>query len=403
MPYEFSFNDFSKEYMDTIPNIIKKEISSLDSINDFDNMNAFALDETAITFNKSTDLEIDPESLSDKYILNTLESIHNKGMAYNDAILDCIVIFQYLTIHKMFLSDTKDMQQHITWTNGVIQPMANRDGVTRYYMQTFSTLGGAELLDTMNCDMTYSLKCVMELLDATEITPDIYDVICMPDVTGIIAHEAFGHGVEMDMFVKDRALAKDFIGKPVASSILTMHDNPNIPQCGSFFFDDEGTIGKDTVIIENGILKEGMNDLLSATSLNVSPTGNGRRESYERKVYTRMTNTYFQPGNDNLDDMIASIDNGILLENAASGMEDPKNWGIQCMVNMGREIKNGKLTGKIYSPVCISGYVPDLLKSISMISKDMKMSGTGYCGKGYKEWVKVSEGGASIKAKAVLS
>ena len=116
-----------------------------------------------------------------------------------------------------------------------------------------------------------------------------------------------------------------------------------------------------------------------------------------------MTNTYFQPGNDNLDDMIASIDNGILLENAASGMEDPKNWGIQCMVNMGREIKNGKLTGKIYSPVCISGYVPDLLKSISMISKDMKMSGTGYCGKGYKEWVKVSEGGASIKAKAVLS
>ena len=205
------------------------------------------------------------------------------------------------------------------------------------------------------------------------------------------------------MFVKDRALAKDFIGKQVASSILTMHDNPNIPQCGSFFFDDEGTIGKDTVIIENGILKEGMNDLLSATSLNVTPTGNGRRESYERKVYTRMTNTYFQPGNDNLDDMIASIDNGILLENAASGMEDPKNWGIQCMVNMGREIKNGKLTGKIYSPVCISGYVPDLLKSISMISKNMKMSGTGYCGKGYKEWVKVSEGGASIKAKAVLS
>ena len=222
MPYEFSFNDFSKEYMDTIPNIIKKEISSLDSINDFDNMNAFALDETAITFNKSTDLEIDPESLSDKYILNTLESIHNKGMAYNDAILDCIVIFQYLTIHKMFLSDTKDMQQHITWTNGVIQPMANRDGVTRYYMQTFSSLGGAELLDTMNCDMTYSLKCVMELLDATEITPGTYDVICMPDVTGIIAHEAFGHGVEMDMFVKDRALAKDFIGKQVASSILTM-------------------------------------------------------------------------------------------------------------------------------------------------------------------------------------
>jgi TldD protein len=272
--------------------------------------------------------------------------------------------------------------------------MARKVGAYNSYEKSFKLIE-----DT--CDEVAELA--IKLLSSTHITPGTYDIITHPSITGLIAHEAFGHGVEMDMFVKDRALAKDFIGKPVASSILTMHDNPNLPQCGSFFFDDEGTIGKDTVIIENGILKEGMNDLLSATSLNVSPTGNGRRESYERKVYTRMTNTYFQPGNDNLDDMIASIDNGILLENAASGMEDPKNWGIQCMVNMGREIKNGKLTGKIYSPLCISGYVPDLLKSISMISKDMKMSGTGYCGKGYKEWVKVSEGGASIKAKAVLS
>lgn len=83
-------------------------------------------------------------------------------------------------------------------------------------------------------------------------------------------------------------------------------------------------------------------------------------------------------------------------------MEDPKNWGIQCMVNMGREIKNGKLTGKIFSPICLSGYVPDLLKSISMISDELSLSGCGYCGKGYKEWVKVSDGGPYIKARIRL-
>ena len=141
----------------------------------------------------------------------------------------------------------------------------------------------------------------------------------------------------------------------------------------------------------------------SAHALQVKPTGNGRRESFERKAYTRMTNTYFEAGTSTLEEMIASIENGLLLENASSGMEDPKNWGIQCMANVGREIKNGKLTGRIFSPICLSGYVPDLLNSISMVSDSLYLSGCGYCGKGYKEWVKVSDGGAAIKARAEIS
>lgn len=91
-----------------------------------------------------------------------------------------------------------------------------------------------------------------------------------------------------------------------------------------------------------------------------------------------------------------------MLDDAASGMEDPKNWGIQMMVNIAREIRDGKLTGKIYSPVVLTGYVPDLLKSITMMSDEAKLCGSGYCGKGYKEWVKVSDGGPYIKARIRL-
>ena len=83
-------------------------------------------------------------------------------------------------------------------------------------------------------------------------------------------------------------------------------------------------------------------------------------------------------------------------------MEDPKNWGIQCMVAIAREIKDGKLTGKIYSPIVLTGYVPDLLKSISMVSENVELGGGGFCGKGYKEWVKVSDGGPYIKARIRL-
>ena len=100
--------------------------------------------------------------------------------------------------------------------------------------------------------------------------------------------------------------------------------------------------------------------------------------------------------------MIASIQHGYLLENPNSGMEDPKNWGIQCMVNIAREIRDGKLTGKIFSPIVLTGYVPDLLKSISMMSPTVELGGGGFCGKGYKEWVKVSDGGPYIKARIRL-
>lgn len=406
--YEYSFNDFSEAYFKKIPDIIKNNLkqnksckSSLETKKSNSAAKPFS---DKLSFNKSTEFILEPSSLPDENITEALMSLHQSALSYDEKIIDCVCIFQYLKTHKMFLSEQKDFEQHILWSNGVIQPLATAGDKTHYFLKAFSTLGGAELLDEMKQDISSACKGAIELLDSVPPAPGEYDVICMPDVTGLIAHEAFGHGVEMDMFVKDRALAKQYIGKQIASEFVTMHDNAaTYPESGSYFFDDEGTLSHDTVIIEKGILKSGINDLQSAHTLNAAPTGNGRRESFERKAYTRMTNTYFEPGTSNLDEMIASVENGILLENASSGMEDPKNWGIQCMVNVGREIKNGKLTGKIFSPICLSGYVPDLLKSISMVSDELKVCGCGYCGKGYKEWVKVSDGGAAIKARVKIS
>ncbi|MBR3345589.1 MAG: TldD/PmbA family protein, partial [Solobacterium sp.] len=156
------------------------------------------------------------------------------------------------------------------------------------------------------------------------------------------------------------------------------------------------------VEIQNGILKTGVCDALSALRLGSKATGNGKRESFEHKVYTRMTNTIFDSGTDTLDAMIASVKNGYLLEGMKSGMEDPKHWGIQCIVERGYEIKDGKLTGKVVAPIVMTGYVPDLLGSISMASTDREVFGSGACGKGHKEWVKVSDGGPYLKAKARL-
>ena len=72
------------------------------------------------------------------------------------------------------------------------------------------------------------------------------------------------------------------------------------------------------------------------------------------------------------------------------------------MAEYGIEIVDGKLTDNYVSPVVMSGYVPDLLKSITMISDTFEVIGSGSCGKGYKEWVRVSDGGPALKARVKL-
>ena len=281
--------------------------------------------------------------------------------------------------------------------------MATRGEEVKESYKGFSVLGGAEILEKIGKKVEEIAQTALDLLESEPIVPGEYECICEPGVTGMIAHEAFGHGVEMDMFVKDRALAKQYVGRQVASELVNMHDGAAAAkEVASYFFDDEGMLARDTLVIDHGILKAGISDAQSAMHLGTVPTGNGRRENYERKAYTRMTNTYFEAGSDTVEEMIASIPYGFLLQNASSGMEDPKNWGIQCMVDVAREIKDGKLTGKIYSPIVLTGYVPDLLKSISMLSDTVELGGSGFCGKGYKEWVKVSDGGPYIKAKIRL-
>ena len=168
-------------------------------------------------------------------------------------------------------------------------------------------------------------------------------------------------------------------------------------------FPAQGRKGSDTQIIKDGILITGISDLVSASVLGTAPTGNGRRESYKRKAYSRMTNTFFEKGSDKLEDMIKSIKHGYMLFETNNGMEDPKNWQIQCTAEYGIEIVDGKLTENYVSPVVMSGSVPELLKSITMISDDFEVIGSGSCGKGYKEWVKVSDGGPCLKVKVKLA
>lgn len=394
---EYSFNRLNEE---DIPSIIENVDKAVKL---YEGENIGIPEDKPLSFDKSSDFEIDPHVMGDDKIIERLTSARKAALAKSDKIIDCVCAFSYRKYSNIFISRNRDLTQNLMWACAVAAAVGKEEDNIQQGYKGYSVSGGAEVLDSLDEGVDIAVKTVLELLTAEPIIPGKYECICEPEVTGMIVHEAFGHGVEMDMFAKDRALAKNYIGKQVASPLVTMHDSPcAVNQTATYFFDDEGEEAHDTLVIDKGILKGGFCDAKSALWLDFHSTGNGRRESYERKAYTRMTNTYFLSGKDKVEDMIASVKDGFLLSCPSSGMEDPKNWGIQMMVSMAKEIKDGKLTGKIYAPIVMTGYVPDLLKSITMMSETTELCGTGMCGKGYKEWVKVSDGGPYIKAEISL-
>ncbi len=320
-----------------------------------------------------------------------------------EKVLNAAVTVSRREVSGLFISENRELDQNYTWVNGMMAVVYRQGGKTvrSFVSSNHNTISA--VLEELPGKVEELLHKAHMLTTAKPIVPGVYDVITDPSITGLIAHEAFGHGVEMDQFVKDRALAKEYVGKYVASPICNMRDGAAATlSAASYFFDDDGVLAHDTQIIKDGILVTGISDLASATQLGLPPTGNGRRESTRRKAYTRMTNTFFEAGKDSLEAMIASIQHGYMLFETSNGMEDPKNWAIQCVAQYGIEIVDGKLTDNWVSPVVMSGYVPDLLKSISMISSDFRVIGSGSCGKGYKEWVRVSDGGPALKARVKL-
>ena len=353
---------------------------------------------------KSFSRPCDFDDYSEEELLTFAKEIRDGILKEDSRVVNATARLMPFTVSKLFISQNRELDQFYSWVN-IMGVAVFRDGekMVMAHEGTYSNLM-KEAMEGMPALIPVLVEKARKLASAKPITPGVYDVITDSSISGLIAHEAFGHGVEMDQFVKDRALAKQFVGQYVASPICNMRDGAaSAFSTASYFFDDDGVLAGDTQIIKDGILVAGISDLASATELGTEPTGNGRRQSYKRKAYSRMTNTFFCPGTDKLEDMIASIKHGYMLFETNNGMEDPKNWQIQCTAEYGIEIVDGKLTDNYVSPVVMSGSVPELLKSISMVSDDFKVIGSGSCGKGYKEWVRVADGGPALKVRVKLA
>ena len=350
-----------------------------------------------------TPVQVDPLEMSTQEKLDRCRDLQHRAKGRDPRIVNVRVVYNELNEHAVFADAAANLAQRIQRVNlFLVVIVAGEAGEVRYDYRSKSGTAGWEALEWSDEDIQQTINGALALLSAERIEPGEYRIITTPGVSGTICHESFGHGVETDMFLKERARAAHFIDKIVGSPLVNIVDDPSQPgSYGSYFFDDEGRMAVPTQIVENGIFRRGITDRYSATALEIPRSANGRRQDFSRKTYARMSNTFFGAGTSTLEEMIAQVDHGIFLDKWSSGMEDPQGWGIQVTCHYGHEIKDGKITERMFAPIGITGYVPDVLQSITAVSNEVKMDG-GNCGKGHKELVPVASGGPHLLLTARL-
>lgn len=349
-----------------------------------------------------TAMEIDPERVSLAEKLAHLRGVQSRAQAADARVVQARVQYVDDVRESTYIGRGRELTQRITRTVLAVFIAVSDGEQVRYHVHIRGGTQGYEVAAITDEEIAQTAEIAVRLLSAGKVEPGEYDIVTDPSLSGVLAHESFGHGVELDLFPKGRALAAHYLNKRVAGPNVQVFDDPSLRGgFGSYFFDDEGELARPTHIMRDGIFVRPISDFASATFAPGIHTPNGRRQDFTRKVYARMTNTFFGKGDTPPEEIVAGVERGIYLRQAESGMEDPMGWGIQVTAHYGEEILNGRLTGKLYAPIGITGYVPDVLESVSAIGNDFELS-VGFCGKGHKEMVPVATGGPTMRMKARL-
>ena len=250
-------------------------------------------------------------------------------------------------------------------------------------------LGGRYLYDrlfqpeTWNRAIDIALAQALVNLESVDAPAGEMQVVCGPGWPGVLLHEAVGHGLEGDFNRKGTSAFSGRIGERVAASGVTVIDEGKIDdRRGSLTIDDEGTPTGRTVLIEDGILKGYMQDRLNARLMGVEPTGNGRRESYAHAPMPRMTNTFMLGGQDDPDELVSRVKDGIYAKSFGGGQVDITSGKFVFSCTEAYRIRGGRIAEPVKGATLI-GDGPTVLTRVKGIGNDMALDeGVGVCGKG---------------------
>ena len=348
-----------------------------------------------------------------------LEELIDIGIECNKIILDMPKIIKSIanplvSINSKFFinSEGSEILQNYTDTTMDMISVAHESGMTQSINTTEGGKGGLEQLIQNNKVQEKAKEIALkasQLIYAKPVREEKSTVVMNPDFVSLLTHEILGHPSEADRVLgKEMAWAggawwNGQIGEKIGSEQLSVFDDPTIENSlGWYYFDDEGVETQKTTLVEDGILKNHMQNRETAEIFNTKPTGNMRSTNYRFMPLIRMGCTCIEKGNWEVNEMIKEVKNGFLISDMKIPSIDMNryNWSISCQY--AQKIENGEITD-LLRDVIVMGTAPDFFKSIDACGKDFKVRPITNCGKGDPmQSMKMGNGGPSIRGTATV-
>lgn len=294
------------------------------------------------------------------------------------------------------------LQENRIYTVLFVEITAKKGNIIQSSRKPFGVLGGFEFFEGLdfNAVAVEMVEKLLELIASPPLEAKPMSVVLSSSAGGTMIHEAVGHGLEADLVYESMSVYKDKLDQRVASDKITVVDDAIRPKMrGSFAFDDEGTPSQSTPLIERGVLKNYMFDKTYAKLAGLHTTGNSRRESYRFAPIVRMSNTYILPGKDKPEDIVASVDKGLLVKHMGGGQVNPVTGDFVFEVNEGYIIEKGRIKNMVRGATLI-GNGPRVLEEIDMVGSDFGTE-VGTCGKG-GQGVPVTDGEPTIRIPSIM-
>ncbi len=364
----------------SIDNIMKlaKEASSI--INDIKHIPQNFRDGQ---INDSHPLHIDPFGIPFSDKINLLKSLDEKSRAVSDKIKQ--VSARYIEKERQILICSsrgiyaKDNQ---TYTRLISQSLASDGKETQSAHNSYGALDGFEFIKNIDIDkMSQDTSDIaIRMLSAGYPKGGTYPVVIENSFGGVIFHEACGHALEATSVADNASVFTGKMGQKIANEVVTAVDDGTIVnEWGSYNIDDEGNAAQKTTLIENGILKNYLVDILGEMKMkDYSITGSSRRENYQYPPTSRMRNTYIDKGNHTMEDLTADIKYGLYAKKMGGGSVDPATTEFNFAVVEGYLIENGKITHPVRGATLI-GKGDETLMKIEKISNNLELA-DGMCG-----------------------
>ncbi|MEM4562016.1 MAG: TldD/PmbA family protein [Desulfurococcaceae archaeon] len=346
---------------------------------------------------------VDPENVDFSEKVELLRDMYNCAREVRE--LSSITLrYGFEKDKRVYVSSNGD---YVEFTRRMIgasaRLVASVEGAYETLYDSESAVAGWEFIKSINWSdwVKERAKLVVEAARAERVKPGRYDVVLDNDMVGLMLHEAFGHASEGDIVLAGGSILGGRIGEKVASDLVSIVDDGLVEGGVLVPYDDEGTPKRKTYTVKNGVLVGFLHSLTTAKMLKQEPTGNARVMSYQDPILVRQTNTYMEPGDWSVEEMIKDTRRGLYVRGrgALGGQVNPLTGAFTFTSGPSYLIENGELK-QLVKGVMLSGLILETLKNVDAVGRDLvvRTSVFGGCGKG-GQTVRVGDGGPHVRVR----